>query len=71
MVTPDEIKHARIGLGETQKEFAARFGVNQSTVQRWETLGLPSSGIARNTVEKFMAEIGMSSLASEGAMLAP
>jgi transcriptional regulator with XRE-family HTH domain len=30
------VRRARLLLGETQSEFAARFGVETSTVPRWE-----------------------------------
>ena len=55
MLLPAEIKKMRERLGESQTEFANRFGVNQSTVHRWETEGLPSAGAARMAVEKFAA----------------
>lgn len=55
MPTPEEIKSARVVLGETQTVFAARFGVDQSTVHRWETEGVPNNGTARLIVEQFLA----------------
>ena len=41
MVTKDEFKRIRDERGETQAEFAVHFGVNQATIQRWETRGFP------------------------------
>lgn len=36
------VARLRASLGETQMEFAERFGVNQSTVCRWENGEEPS-----------------------------
>jgi DNA-binding transcriptional regulator YiaG len=47
MVTADTIKAERNRLRETQTEFARRFGVDQSTVHRWETNGVSGSITAR------------------------
>jgi DNA-binding transcriptional regulator YiaG len=41
---PLDVKAVREHLGESQKTFARRFGVNQCTVSRWETEGLPNRG---------------------------
>lgn len=38
------ISRLRKQLGETQEQFAKRFGVRQSTVHRWETGDLKPSG---------------------------
>jgi DNA-binding transcriptional regulator YiaG len=38
------IRTARRRLGESQARFAARFGVHQSTLHRWETGGPPENG---------------------------
>ena len=37
MDTADKIRQARVFLGDTREEFAARFGVTARTVQYWET----------------------------------
>lgn len=42
MVTAATIRKARAKLGESQAKFAERFGVNQSTVNRWEDKGPPN-----------------------------
>lgn len=47
MVTADTIKAERHRLRETQTEFAKRFGVDQSTVHRWEANGVSGSITAR------------------------
>lgn len=54
MITGEQIRAARDALGETQTVFAARFGVDQATVHRWETRGLPENGTARVAVEQFV-----------------
>ena len=41
MVTKEELKKLRNDRKETQAEFAAHFGVDQATIQRWETRGIP------------------------------
>ena len=59
MVTAELIRSARERLGESQAAFGERFGVNQSTVDRWETNGPPSRGTARRVIERFLSENGM------------
>ena len=56
MATPDEIKAFRLSLGENQTQFAARFGVDQSTISRWETEGIVT-GLAHVAVESVMREL--------------
>lgn len=51
------IRQARERVGESQAAFGARFGVDQSTVHRWETNGPPSRGPARKALERELAEI--------------
>ena len=53
----DEIGAVRRQLGETQAQFGKRFGVNQATVHRWETYGIPARGAARMAVEKFLESL--------------
>ena len=57
MPTADDIKAARNLLKETQAAFAKRFGVDQSTVHRWETEGLPENGAARVAVENLLGNL--------------
>ncbi len=57
MVTSTEVKAARKKLGESQAVFGARFGVDQSTVHRWEKLGVPEIGTARMAIESLLASI--------------
>jgi transcriptional regulator with XRE-family HTH domain len=57
MVEPADILAARQRLNESQAAFGERFGVDQSTVHRWETNGLPDRGAARFAVETFLASI--------------
>jgi len=42
--SPLDIKAVRERLGESQEKFAERFGVDQCTISRWETDGLPDRG---------------------------
>lgn len=53
------LKAVRARIGESQVEFAKRFGVDQSALSRWETRGVPSRGPAKAVVERVLAEIGM------------
>ncbi|HEX7881677.1 MAG TPA: helix-turn-helix transcriptional regulator [Afipia sp.] len=41
------IRKAREVAGESQAAFGARFGVDQSTIHRWETDGPPVRGPAK------------------------
>lgn len=47
---------ARHRIGESQTAFAARFGVNQSTLDRWETR-VPAHGAARKLIERVLNEM--------------
>jgi DNA-binding XRE family transcriptional regulator len=58
MPDSDSIKAAREKVKESQAVFGRRFGVDQSTVHRWETEGIPSRGPARRAIERELAEIG-------------
>ena len=54
MATSEDIKSVRAALEESQAEFGSRFGVDQTTVHRWETKGLPERGAAKVAVETFL-----------------
>lgn len=41
MITAADIQKARAAANESQATFGARFGVDQSTIHRWETEGPP------------------------------
>jgi DNA-binding transcriptional regulator YiaG len=51
------IRTAREKVGESQAAFGDRFGVDQSTVHRWETAGPPARGPARKALERELADI--------------
>ena len=51
-----DVRALRKSLSESQSRFGELFGVDQSTVHRWEKEGLPVSGVAKSAVEKFAAE---------------
>jgi DNA-binding transcriptional regulator YiaG len=55
MVTAKQIRDARERLKESQIEFGRRFGVDQSTIHRWETNGPPKRGSAKLMIEQFLA----------------
>jgi DNA-binding XRE family transcriptional regulator len=57
MITKSLIIKTRLRLGETQTEFAKHFGVNQSTIHRWETGKLPIEGIIAHGVEAVLARL--------------
>lgn len=57
-ITGDTIKAACLSLGESQVAFGARFGVNQSTVDRWEANGPPSKGAAGKMIERVLIDLG-------------
>lgn len=57
MPTGNDIKAARELLKESQEAFARRLGVDQATIHRWETRGLPSSGTARVAVENLLDDL--------------
>jgi DNA-binding transcriptional regulator YiaG len=65
MASGKKIKAARLSLKESQASFAGRFGVDQATVHRWETYGLPERGAARKAVEKFLREVASQPEAAE------
>jgi DNA-binding transcriptional regulator YiaG len=51
------IRGAREKVGESQATFGERFGVDQSTIHRWETVGPPSRGPARRAIEREVSMI--------------
>ncbi|WP_448031515.1 helix-turn-helix domain-containing protein [Bradyrhizobium liaoningense] len=51
------IREAREKVGESQAAFAERFGVDQATVHRWETLGPPKRGAGRKALERELSAI--------------
>lgn len=52
-----DVRALRNSLEESQTAFAERFGVDQSTVARWERDGLPARGTARLAVSKLADEV--------------
>lgn len=67
MLTGAEIKRTREALEESQAVFGIRFGVDQSTVHRWESKGPPARGAARKALEEALPEIRKSIPAATGA----
>jgi DNA-binding transcriptional regulator YiaG len=58
MVTAKQLKKVRTALDESQAEFAKRFGVNQSTLHRWEHK-MPKKGSAQRVAEYVLAELSV------------
>jgi len=48
----EEIRQLRKKLGQTQKEFAERIGVDQVTVNRWENKKRKPSKLALRNLQK-------------------
>ena len=61
-----KIRAIRDALEENQTVFAARFGIDQTTLSRWETRGVPNDTITRFWVEKILQDMVVS-----GALPAP
>jgi hypothetical protein len=49
-MTGAELKAERKRIGESQSKFAARLGVDQGTLSRWEKRGIPKNGAAEVAV---------------------
>ena len=58
IVSPETIRKARDALGENQHQFAARFGIRQSTLSRWENGRLPKQGSALVLLHRVLQDIG-------------
>lgn len=75
MASPEEIRHLRKQLRESQTAFGKRFGVNQATISRWETFGVPNRGALQLAVAHVMQRIkkprARTSSASRNAGAAP
>ena len=50
------LRKARERLGESQHQFAARLGVKQSTISRWEEFG-PTRAMIRNLIKQVLTDI--------------
>ena len=50
LLTPEEIRGGREGLGLTQKQFANLLGVGEATVSRWET----GAQIQQRAMDRFL-----------------
>lgn len=59
MPTGSDVRAARDVMQESQAAFGARFGVDQSTIHRWETKGPPGRGPARIAIERVLADLGL------------
>lgn len=65
MLTSERIKTAREAVNETQAEFAVRFGVNQSTIARWETVRPPEHWAACKEIERILDEMDAARVAAQ------
>jgi DNA-binding transcriptional regulator YiaG len=57
MITATDLRRFRVRCGETQAQFAKRFGVSRTTLLNWETRGPPASGPALPLIERVLAEL--------------
>lgn len=57
LISGGHLKAERERLGESQAQFGERFGVDQSTVHRWESSGIPARGTTQIAVEKILSEL--------------
>lgn len=60
VMTGNALRKVRERLGETQAAFGERFGVDQSTIHRWETNGPPERGASRVAIEGVVAGLPIS-----------
>lgn len=61
LLTPEEVRNGREGLGLTQKQFANLLGVGEATVSRWET----GAQIQQRAMDRFLRVCLASSAAVE------
>ncbi len=64
MTTGKIIRAERLALGESQIKFARRFGIDQTTLSKWETRGPPTRGPGLKLVERVLAELAHKSTES-------
>lgn len=57
MIAADDIKSARAKLNESQSAFGERFGVDQSTVHRWETAGPPKQKLVQDGIRRVLDSV--------------
>ncbi len=57
MANSETLKQVRDRLKESQAAFAVRFGVDQATIHRWETDGVPDRGPAKKMVEIVLSSL--------------
>ncbi|WP_458756652.1 helix-turn-helix domain-containing protein [Afipia sp. TerB] len=65
MATSDDIKRVRQLRKESQEAFGTHFGVDQSTIHRWETIGPPQRGAAAVGIGKVLSDLEAESADSE------
>jgi len=56
-MTGAQIKKIRESRGETQVEFGEHFGVDQSTIHRWESNGITDRGVTRLAIERVLLDL--------------
>jgi DNA-binding transcriptional regulator YiaG len=56
-MTGTEIKKIREDREETQAAFGLHFGVDQSTIHRWEANGITDRGVTRLAIEHVLSEL--------------
>ena len=65
MTNTIDIKAIRTAKNWTQPQMAAEFGVNTSTVWRWEHEGIPNRGMTKSVLERLHVEALLASKAKE------
>lgn len=66
-LTGEQLRAIREGMKETQEEFGAHFGVDQSTVHRWETKGITDRGTTAVAIERILTDISPRAPETESA----
>jgi DNA-binding transcriptional regulator YiaG len=59
MITAKDIRRARKRLRESEATFAARVGVNQSTVHRWEKDGVSKQPLIQLALRTALADMAV------------
>lgn len=59
MIKAADLKRARERAGESQEEFAKRFGVGRTTLLNWETRGPPKIGPGRAHITRVLADLAV------------
>lgn len=67
MDTNLNIRQLREARNWTRQEMANYFGVNLTTILRWENNGIPTRGVAKRAIERELAALSAASSEGEAA----